>query len=190
MIFDNVFFYPRTEGCFRHGRYRRLCFALRHGDSPFTLPRQPRPHGSLPCRAGLIVQGITFVKASSAVHCLVSCQLDFFNAGQAQIIHFLLESCPVVRGQFARTINELRNTGHLCIVHRSEQVCNFLALVIGELQNIRGAQVFIGKQASGRLSDQWRIPLEEGFVVNGLADGKAVTQEAPALLTGRVASSV
>ena len=109
----------------------------------------------------------------------------FLQCGTGQIIHFLLESCPVVRGQFARTINELRNTGHLCIVHRSEQVCNFLALVIGELQNIRGTQVFICKQASGRLSDQRRIPLEEGFVVNGLADGKAVTQETPALLTGR-----
>lgn len=121
---------------------------------------------------------------------MVSCQLDFFNAGQAQIIHFLLESCPVVGSQLTGAVDELRNARHLCIVHRGKQVGDFLALVIGESQNIRGAQVFIGKQAAGRLSDQRRIPLEEGFVVNGLADGKAVTQETPTLLTGRVASSV
>ena len=139
----------------------------------------------MPCRAGLIVQGITFVKASGAVHCLVSCQLDFLDARQTHIIHFLLEGCPVVRSQLTGAVDELRNARHLCIVHRGKQVGDFLALVIGESQNIRGAQVFIGKQAAGRLSDQRRIPLEEGFVVNGLADGKAVTQETPALLTGR-----
>ena len=149
-----------------------------------NLPRQPCPYGGSPCRAGLIVQGICFkVTSSGTIHRLVSGQLDFFNAGQAQIIHFLLEGCPVVGSQFARTINELRNTGHLCIEHRSEQVCNFLALVVGELQSVRGTQVFIGIQTAGSLSDQRRIPLEEGFVVNGLADSETVTQEAPALLT-------
>ena len=116
---------------------------------------------------------------------MVSCQLDFLDARQTHIIHFLLEGCPVVRSQLTGAVDELRNARHLCIVHRGKQVGDFLALVIGESQNIRGAQVFIGKQAAGRLSDQRRIPLEEGFVVNGLADGKAVTQETPALLTGR-----
>ena len=48
---------------------------------------------------------------------MVSCQLDFFNAGQAQIIHFLLESCPVVRSQLTGAVDELRNARHLCIVH-------------------------------------------------------------------------
>ena len=162
---------------------RRLCFALRHGDSPFTLPRQPRRMAV--CRVGQLIVQYYLCQGIKRRTLLGKLPAGFLQCGTGQIIHFLPESCPVVRGQFARTINELRNTGHLCIVHRSEQVCNFLALVIGELQNIRGTQVFICKQASGRLSDQRRIPLEEGFVVNGLADGKAVTQETPALLTGR-----
>ena len=50
IIFDNIFFYPRTEGCFRHGRYA-VC-ALRFGMVILLSLYPGNPARMAVCRVG------------------------------------------------------------------------------------------------------------------------------------------